>query len=128
MNYASAASRPLSSGTSPPPCRPRSGVPDINIELSMGITHKQPLPRRELLMRLVLLGTSTLISILVLEFALRLLSPPSPFTRLIPLRPRYKTQFHLANFNGMSLHPRYSTNKWGLRGEELTFPPFSLAG
>jgi lysophospholipase L1-like esterase len=37
---------------------------------------------------------------------------------LVPLRPHYKQEFHLTGFEGISLRPRYSTNVWGLRGDE----------
>jgi lysophospholipase L1-like esterase len=36
----------------------------------------------------------------------------------VPLRPHYKQEFHLTRFEGISLRPRYSTNVWGLRGDE----------
>jgi lysophospholipase L1-like esterase len=81
--------------------------------------------RRILLARLGLLALSTLGSVLLLEVGLRVVSPPSPFTPLVPLRPHYKQEFHLSGYGpGISPVAHYSTNKWGLRGEE---PPSNWA-
>jgi lysophospholipase L1-like esterase len=48
---------------------------------------------------------------------LRLISPPNPFHPLLPLRPYERRQLEV-NLPGVAPKATYTTNKWGLRGED----------
>ena len=61
------------------------------------------------------------VSFLILEIALRWLSPPSFFTPLLPLRPMMKIQLQV-DLDGVSKDGRHTTNRWGLRGDEPPDP------
>lgn len=67
--------------------------------------------------RLVILGLSCLFCVAVLEIAARLLSPPSPFHPVLSLRPWYRTETQVG-LPGVSPTSTFSTNRWGLRGDE----------
>jgi lysophospholipase L1-like esterase len=66
---------------------------------------------------LLFLAGSSLFSVLVLELAVRFLSPPSPFDPSLPLRPRYRMKMDV-DLPGVSPTGNYTTNSWGLRGDE----------
>lgn len=83
----------------------------------MVVTLRAPKPRR-LLTKAPLLACSTIFSLFVLEIALRVISPPSPFGPLLPLLPHSKMELHTSNLRGVSPVAMHSTNKWGLRGDE----------
>jgi len=72
---------------------------------------------RKVLPIIVLLSGSTIFALISSEFILRIISPPSPFSPLVPLRPHHKMELHV-NLKGISPVVSNSTNKWGLRGEE----------
>src|SRR6476469_7808041 len=73
---------------------------------------------RRLLSKLSLLFGSTLLSLALLEGGLRLITPPSLFSPLVPLRPHHRMALNAAGLPGVSPHGVFSTNRWGLRGEE----------
>jgi lysophospholipase L1-like esterase len=67
--------------------------------------------------RIALLLISVSFSLLVLEIFLRVVSPPSPWSPLLPLRPKNRMELHV-NLNGVSPVAIHSTNSLGLRGDE----------
>ncbi len=73
--------------------------------------------KRETLFRILTLSVSIIFSLIVLEIVLRLVSPPSPFSPLLPLRPHDKMELHV-NLRGVSPTAMHTTNKWGFRGPE----------
>lgn len=78
----------------------------------------EPISRkRELLFGILLLLVSCLLGLILLEIAVRIISPPSPFHPLIPLRPKMKMEIHI-DLPGVSPVSTHSTNRWGLRGDE----------
>lgn len=52
-----------------------------------------------------------------LEVVLRIVSPPSPFSPLVALRPENRMELHV-NLRGVSPVAFHSTNSWGMRGPE----------
>ena len=64
----------------------------------------------------LLLG-SLIVSLCLLEAGVRMISPPSPLSPRLPLRPYMKRELHV-HLRGVSDVSRYSTNQWGLRGDE----------
>jgi lysophospholipase L1-like esterase len=73
--------------------------------------------------KLLTLGLALLVSLAGLELVLRVVSPPSPFSPLIPLRPHNRMELHV-NLRGVSPVATHTTNRWGLRGPE---PPRNLS-
>jgi lysophospholipase L1-like esterase len=74
--------------------------------------------KRDILFFKVLTLSGLLVfSLIVLEIVLRLVSPPSPFSPLLPLRPHNKMELQV-NLRGVSLRATHTTNKWGFRGPE----------
>lgn len=53
----------------------------------------------------------------VLEITIRIISPANIFHPMLLLRPKVKIKFNVS-LNGVSPTGSYSTNKWGLRGDE----------
>src|SRR5258708_7779732 len=74
--------------------------------------------RRKTLAKAALLLGSTLVSLALLEGGLRLITPPSLFSPLVPLRPHLRLALHVTDLPGVSPHGTLTTNRWGLRGEE----------
>ena len=72
---------------------------------------KSFLPLTELFFGLVLF------SLIFLEIGVRIISPLSPFTPLLPLRPISKRELRV-NLRGISPVGYFSTNRWGMRGDE----------
>ena len=68
--------------------------------------------------KIVVLSLSILFSLTMIEFFLRIVSPSSPFSPLIPLRPYNRMELHV-KLKGVSPIAIHSTNKWGLRGEDV---------
>ena len=73
--------------------------------------------RRKAFFKIATLSISILVSLCMLEVFLRVLSPPSPWSPLLPLRPKNRIELHV-NLKGVSPVGINSTNKWGLRGDE----------
>jgi lysophospholipase L1-like esterase len=73
--------------------------------------------KRETIFKILTLSISVIFSLIVLEVVLRLVSPPSPFSALVPLRPYNKMELSV-NLRGVSPRAMHTTNKWGLRGPE----------
>lgn len=73
--------------------------------------------RKALLERLLLLGISSILCLVLLEVALRVISPGSVFTTEIELIPNLNLRIDV-DLPGMSTIANHTTNKWGLRGEE----------
>jgi lysophospholipase L1-like esterase len=67
--------------------------------------------------KLVTLGLLLLVFVAALELVLRVVSPPSPFSPLIPLRPHNRMKLHV-DLRGVSPVAIHTTNSWGLRGPE----------
>ena len=67
--------------------------------------------------RIALLLISVSFALLVLEILLRVVSPPSPWSPLLPLRPKNRMELHV-NLKGVSPVAIHSTNSLGLRGDE----------
>ncbi len=57
---------------------------------------------------------------ILLEVTLRVVSPPNVYTPLLPLYPNVKMKLS-PKLNGVSSEAMYTTNSWGLRGDE---PPW----
>jgi len=76
------------------------------------------LQRKAWVQKAALLLGSTVFSLWLLELALRIVSPPSLFSPLVPLRPRNRLEIHTAGLKGVSLAGLNTTNRWGLRGDE----------
>ncbi len=53
----------------------------------------------------------------MLEAGVRITSPPSPFSPLLPLRPIGKRELH-AHLRGIAPVSYFSTNQWGMRRDE----------
>lgn len=64
-----------------------------------------------------LIAVSSFLSIVILEFLVRLISPPNMFSPFLPLRPHNKMELHV-NLSGVSSFAHNTTNQWGLRGDE----------
>lgn len=75
------------------------------------------LAKRKFIIRLTLVLVSIILSLIILEFIQRLISPMSIFSPLIPLRPKENKELHV-NLRGVSPVATNSTNKWGMRGDE----------
>src|SRR5262249_31182575 len=73
---------------------------------------------------LLTLLVTLVVSLLVLEGVARLLSPPSPFSPYLPLRPHDRIALE-TDMPGVSHTGTNTTNKWGFRGEE---PPRDWKG
>ena len=73
--------------------------------------------RKNFLMKTGLMFVSLVVSLLILEIGIRWLSPPSPLTPFLPLRPYMKRELH-PDLRGVSPVAHYSTNRWGMRGDE----------
>ncbi len=67
--------------------------------------------------KILFLVISTIFSLLVLELAVRVISPPSPFHPALPLRPWYRAGMEI-QLPGVSPSGIFSTNAWGFRGDE----------
>src|SRR6185369_11074013 len=76
------------------------------------------LQRKAWVQKAALLLASTVFSLGLLELALRIVSPPSLFSPLVPLRPRNRLEIHTAGLKGVSPTGLNTTNRWGLRGDE----------
>src|SRR5436305_1824700 len=61
---------------------------------------------------------SLTLSLGVLELFLRLISPPSLFSPLVPLRPHNRVELEVTGLPGVSLRGLNTTNRWGMRGDE----------
>lgn len=72
---------------------------------------------RVVIKRLALLLISVSVCLLALEVFLRVVSPPSPWSPLLPLRPKNRMELHV-NLKGVSPVAIHSTNSLGLRGDE----------
>tara|TARA_B100001250_G_scaffold32052_1_gene26231 strand:+ start:23432 stop:24523 length:1092 start_codon:yes stop_codon:yes gene_type:complete len=72
---------------------------------------------KKLFQNILLLFTSSIFCLIILELGIRIISPPPPFDPNFPLVPFQKEKMKL-NIKGISNVGNYSTNKWGLRGEE----------
>jgi lysophospholipase L1-like esterase len=73
---------------------------------------------RQLAAKAALLLGSTLFSLGLLEIGLRLITPPSLFSPLVPLRPHFNTALVATGLPGVSPRGTFSTNRWGMRGDE----------
>ena len=60
---------------------------------------------------------SSVLSLGVMEVAVRIISPPNMFSPYLPLRPHNKMELHV-RLSGVSTMARNTTNMWGLRGDE----------
>ena len=74
-------------------------------------------PRRSTVAKIFLLCASTILSLVAMEVFLRVISPPSPWSPVLPLRPHHKMELHV-KLNGVSPVAINSTNRWGMRGDE----------
>ena len=74
--------------------------------------------KKEIVTKFMLLAVSITVSLFILEFVLRIVSPMSPFSPLIPLRPYNKMELHV-DLRGVSPVAIHSTNRWGLRGDSV---------
>jgi len=61
---------------------------------------------------------SVLLGILLLEIALRILTPARIFHPALDLRPNIRLQIQNGDLPGVSRTGVFSTNRWGMRGEE----------
>ena len=73
--------------------------------------------RRTMLERLAALAAGSVVGLLGLELALRLIAPGSVFTPSLELRPHLRLVIDV-DLPGMSPRISHSTNRWGMRGEE----------
>lgn len=73
--------------------------------------------KTKILPRLSLCFVSTFLSLVILEWILRIISPPTIFSPLLPLRPHLKMELHV-DLRGVSPKGMHTTNKWGFRGDE----------
>lgn len=73
---------------------------------------------RKAAVRGLLLLCSTLLTALLLEVALRIALPGSVFDPALDLRPHLRLTLHNSDLPGVDSTGAYSTNKWGMRGEE----------
>ena len=80
---------------------------------------------KKLALRGVLTLMSGLFTLLLLELALRIISPGSVFTPAFDMRPHVRVRIDAAGLAGVSPVGTYSTNKWGMRGDE---PPSDWGG
>jgi lysophospholipase L1-like esterase len=69
------------------------------------------------LLKVSLLGLSTLLSLLIVEGLLRIISPANPFSVYFPLYPHSQFKIH-CSYPGVSPVAMHSTNRWGFRGDE----------
>ena len=76
--------------------------------------HKTP---RKIIFAISMITTSSILSFVVLELLVRLISPPNMFSPYLPLRPHNKMELHV-NLSGVSPFAYNTTNEWGLRGDE----------
>lgn len=72
---------------------------------------------KDLYIKIMLSLFSTVVALLLLEIALRILSPMSPFGPYFDLRPYEKLQLY-PDLKGVSSPVWHTANKWGMRGDE----------
>lgn len=72
---------------------------------------------RKILFAVSLFLASSILSFLVAELLVRLISPPNMFSPYLALRPHNKMELHV-NLAGVSTIALNTTNQWGLRGDE----------
>ena len=70
---------------------------------------------------LILFSFSSLICLVVLELVCRIVAPASPFSPYLPLRPTQNMELHV-DLPGCSPIAHFTTNRWGLRGDEPPEP------
>lgn len=73
--------------------------------------------RRNIFLSISVLAASTLLSVLILEGIVRVVSPPNQFSPELPLRPHNNLELHV-DLHGISPIIHNTTNRWGLRGDE----------
>jgi len=66
---------------------------------------------------IVLLAISLICSFFILELGVRVISPPNIFHPILTLKPKVKMELDV-NIAGISPKGVFSTNKWGMRGDE----------
>lgn len=73
--------------------------------------------KKSIALNIVVLIVSLLCSFFILELGVRLISPPSVFHPILTLKPKVKMELAV-NIAGISPKGVFSTNKWGMRGDE----------
>ena len=72
---------------------------------------------RKIIFAISMIAASSIVSFVLLESLVRLISPPNMFSPYLPLRPHNKMELYV-NLSGVSSTALNTTNQWGLRGDE----------